>query len=109
MKTPICLIVAALAGTALLAPARADDPGRGLALADKRGCLECHALGWTNVGPGFADIATRYRYQAGTREMLVDKIRFGGAQHWGERFNMWPQTNVTEEEVYELVDWILQQ
>jgi cytochrome c len=105
----LCFLAAGLAGATLLAPARAVDPGRGLALADKRGCLECHAVGWTHVGPGFSAIAARYRHQANAREMLVDKVRFGGTQHWGERFNMWPQTNVTDEEVYELVDWVLEQ
>jgi len=100
---------AILAGAVSLAPALADDYARTLALAEQRGCLECHAIGWTNVGPGFAAIAVRYRHQPGAREILVDKIRFGGRQHWGERFNMWPQTNVSDEEVYELVDWILQQ
>jgi cytochrome c len=109
MNRAICLIGAGLASAALLAPARAVDSASGLALADKRGCLECHAVGWTHAGPSFSAIAARYRQQADAREMLVDKIRFGGARHWGERFNMWPQTNVTDEEVYELVDWVLAQ
>jgi cytochrome c len=102
-------VAAILAGAVALAPALADDDARTLALAEQRGCLECHAIGWTNVGPGFASVAARYRHQAGGREILVDKIRFGGKKHWGERFNMWPQTNVSDEEVYELVDWILRQ
>lgn len=100
---------AALATVASLTPAVAGDYSQGLALAEQRGCTECHAIGWTNVGPGFSAIATRYRHQPGAREMLVDKIRFGGRQHWGERFNMWPQTNLRDEEAYELIDWILQQ
>jgi cytochrome c len=109
MHKAIRFIGAAVSGFALLAPALAADPGRALFLADKRGCLECHAIGWRNVGPSFSAIAKRYRYQTGARAMLADKIRFGGTQHWGERFNMWPQTTVPDEEVYELVDWILQQ
>ena len=109
MKKLLCLLAAGLAGTVLLAPVSAVDAGSGLALADKRGCLECHAIGWTLVGPSFSSVAARYRQQTGAREMLVDKVRFGGAQHWGERFNMWPQTNLSDEEVYELVDWVLEQ
>jgi cytochrome c len=109
MYKPIRSIGAAAAGLALLTPALAADPNRALFLADKRGCLECHAIGYRNAGPSFVAIAARYRYQAGAREMLADKIRFGGTKHWGERFNMWPQTTVPDEEVYELVDWILQQ
>jgi cytochrome c len=61
------------------------------------------------VGPSFSAIATRYRHQPGLRDVLLDKIRYGGKQHWGERFNMWPQTNLSDEDAYELVDWILKQ
>ena len=109
MYKPIGLTGAAMAGLALLAQAIAADPNRAPFLADKRGCLECHAVGGSNVGPSFSAIAARYRYKAGARVMLEDKIRLGGAKHWGERFNMWPQTTVPDEEARELVDWILQQ
>jgi cytochrome c len=110
MHKPICFIgAAAVAGLALLAPALAADPNRAPFLAEKRGCMECHAIGSTNGGPSFPAIAVRYRYQEGAREMLVDKIRIGGVKHWGERFNMWPQYTVPDDEAHELVDWILQQ
>ena len=103
---PICLLT--VSGVAPFA-AQAVDPGRALRLAERKGCFECHAIGWTVVGPAFADIASRYRYDRTAREELVEKLRYGGTKHWGERFNMWPQTNLSDQEAYELVDWILQQ
>jgi cytochrome c len=109
MYKSICFIGGAVAGLALLAPALAADPGRAMFLTDMRGCLECHAIGSKSAGPSFSAIAARYRYQTGARDMLVDKVRFGGTKHWGERFNMWPQVVVTEEEASVMVEWILQQ
>jgi cytochrome c len=109
MHKPIYFMSAAVVGFALFASAFAGDTSRGLFLADKRMCLECHAVAVKNVGPSFSAIATRYRHEPGAREMLADKIRFGGAKHWGERFNMWPQVTVPDDELYDLVDWILQQ
>jgi cytochrome c len=109
MRKPIRFISAAAASFTLAASAVAGDPSRGLFLAEKRTCIECHSVTVKNVGPSFSAIAARYRHQPGAREMLVDKIRYGGTQHWGERFNMWPQTIVPDDELYDLVDWILQQ
>jgi cytochrome c551/c552 len=94
---------------AALRPALAEDPARAFRLAEEKGCFECHAIGWKLVGPAFTDVAARYRFDPQARELLVDKVRFGGKQHWGERFNMWPQTNLSDEETYVLVDWVLSQ
>jgi cytochrome c len=80
-----------------------------LALAERKGCFECHAVGWRLVGPAFTEVAARYRGKPDARDELVDKVRFGGSRHWGERFNMWPQTNLSDEEAYALVEWILEQ
>ena len=102
---PACLF-AALAASA---GAPAQSPAQALHLAEEKGCMECHAIGWKVVGPAFVDVATRYRYDPEARRTLVDKVRFGGKRHWGERFNMWPQTNLDDEEVTVLVDWILSQ
>jgi cytochrome c len=90
-------------------PAFADDPARGFRLAEEKGCFECHAIGWKLVGPAFTEVAERYRLDPQARDMLVGKVRFGDERHWGERFNMWPQTNLSDEEVYVLVDWVLSQ
>lgn len=104
-------LVIALLVTAVTAPLAlgAEDPSRALQLAQEKGCLECHAIGWTVVGPAFTDIAARYRHDPDARATLVDSIRSGGKRHWGERFNMWPQTSLSEAETSVLVDWILSQ
>jgi len=105
MTTAAPMLAAVLCVT--LPPALAEDPARAFHLAEAKGCFECHAIGWKLVGPAFTDVATRYRLDPQAREMLVDKVRFGGTRHWGERFSMWPQTNLGDEEAYVLVDWVL--
>jgi cytochrome c len=103
----LALSAAALAAT--FRPVVAEDPARAFRLAEEKGCFECHAIGWKHVGPAFTDVAARYRFDPGARDLLVDKLRFGGRQHWGERFNMWPQTNLSDEEAYALIEWVLSQ
>lgn len=97
---------------ALPVPAVADpaeDYASGFALAQRKGCFECHAIGRREVGPSFAAIAERYRFDLEGRLRLPFVVRGGGAGHWGERFVMWPQQQLTHQEARQLVDWILAQ
>ena len=103
------LAFGAAALAAALPPAVAVDPGRAFRRSEAKGCFECHAIGWKLVGPAFTDVAARYRFDRKTRDLLADKLRFGGEQHWGERFNMWPQANLSDEEAYVLIEWVLAQ
>ena len=81
----------------------------GYALANDKGCFECHALGRTEVGPSFAAVARHYRFDPEGRKRLPYVIRGGSAGHWGDRFAMWPQAGLSDEEVRQLVDWVLSQ
>jgi cytochrome c len=105
-------IIRLSAGAALLiaaTPALSADFDRGYALARQKGCLECHALGYRDVGPSFRSIAQRYRFDHSGRERLPQVIRGGSAGHWGERFVMWPQVQLSNPEVQQLIEWILSQ
>ena len=81
----------------------------GYELAREKGYFDCHALGRTEVGPAFQAIARRYRFDAHAREHLPYVVRGGSAGHWGDRFAMWPQPNLSDAEVEELVEWVLSQ
>jgi cytochrome c len=87
----------------------AEDFDRGYQLAESKGCFDCHALGYTDIGPSFRAIAQRYRFDPEHQDRLPYIIRGGSAGHWGERFVMWPQVRLTNQEVGQLVDWILSQ
>ncbi|MBK8015469.1 MAG: cytochrome C [Betaproteobacteria bacterium] len=109
MRNPIFFVCAMVASFALVAAADAEDYGRGLFLTQKRMCFECHSVTLRNVGPSFEAVAARYRYNPWARDILADKIRHGSEGHWGDRFEMWPQEVVPDDELHVLVDWILQQ
>jgi cytochrome c len=102
-------VVCGLALAGIAAADSADDYGRGFALAMRKGCFECHAIGRREVGPSFVAIAEQYRFDLEGRERLPLVVRGGSAGHWGERFVMWPQTQLTSEEAKQLVDWVLAQ
>jgi cytochrome c len=87
----------------------AEDFDRGYRLAEEKGCFDCHALGYTDAGPSFRAIAQRYRFDPEYVALLPFIIRGGSAGHWGERFVMWPQRGLTDQEVEVLVDWIMSQ
>ena len=89
--------------------AAADQFDRGYQLAERKGCFDCHALGYKDVGPSFRAIAQRYRFDPEHQDRLPYIIRGGSAGHWGERFVMWPQVPLSDAEVNELVAWILSQ
>jgi cytochrome c len=108
VKRTICLLVAAVTPTLALAGA-GEDFDRGYELAGTKGCLECHALSYAYIGPSFRALAERYRLDPDYRARLPYIIRGGSAGHWGERFVMWPQPHLTNEEMKVLVDWVVSQ
>jgi cytochrome c len=105
------LVSAALTSVCWLASqVNADDWWeRGYRLAGEKGCFECHAIGHDYVGPSFRSVAERHRLSPETRAELADVVRAGSRGHWGERFEMWPQVHLREDEVQLLVDWVMAQ
>lgn len=75
-------------------------------LARKNGCLSCHGLVHKQVGPGFAQIAERYRGDSDAPARLTDKIREGSVGTWG-RVIMPRQAHVSEADARALAQWVL--
>lgn len=89
------------------APAKAAAaPAVGKALAEKTGCLACHGIANRLVGPGLAEVASRYAKTSGAEARLLKIIRDGGAGAWGQ-IPMPPQPQLKEEDAASLVKWIL--
>ena len=76
------------------------------ALAEKHGCLGCHAAAAKLVGPAYRDVAAKYAGDANAAVALVLSIRNGGSGKWGE-ISMPPQKQVTEADAKKLARWIL--
>ena len=108
MKIKVCAL-AALAVPLVALADTGDDFDRGLKLAEQKGCFDCHTLGRSYIGPSFAAIAQHYRRNPQDRDQLPYIIRGGSAGHWGNRFIMWPRANLSDQEVRQLVSWILSQ
>lgn len=76
------------------------------AAAKKNNCVACHAIDKKVVGPAWADVAKKYKGDAGAAAHLDGVISKGGKGVWGP-MPMPPNPKVTAEERKELVDFVL--
>ena len=102
----------------LAAQQRAFGPVRGIdtgerkktdelaALAHKAGCMGCHGATTRVVGPSLAEIAAKYRSEAGAEARLFAKVKEGSQGAWGT-VPMPPHPHVQEGDIRSLVRWIL--
>ena len=78
------------------------------ALAQKSDCMSCHGMVHAQIGPGFAQIAARYRGDADAPARLAGKIRNGSVGAWG-RVIMPRHPQLTEADALALARWVLSQ
>ena len=74
-------------------------------LASKNTCLACHGIDRKLVGPGFNEIANKYKSDAAATSYLAGKIRQGGQGVWGA--TPMPPSTVSGAEAQKLAQWIL--
>ena len=86
--------------------AMAADPPASEALATRNGCMVCHAVDKKVIGPGFKEIAAKYRNDKGVAANLAQKVKQGGKGVWGDML-MPPNTHVKDEDISAMVAWIL--
>ena len=67
-------------------------------LAQKSGCLNCHAADTKKVGPAFKDVAAKYKGQADAEAKLAAEIS-GAKGH--------PAVKASPDDVKSLVKWVL--
>lgn len=77
----------------------------GLALAQSKGCLSCHAVESKLIGPAYKDVAKKYAGDKGAEDRLVQKVVKGGSGSWGNV--PMPGGLATETEARVLVKWVL--
>lgn len=95
------LVLAALAGAIVSAPALANEE-----LAKKYACTACHAIDKKLVGPAYKEVAAKNRNDKGAEARLIEKVKKGGQGVWGQ-VPMPPNSQVPDEDVKKLVKWIL--
>jgi cytochrome c len=82
------------------------DPAAAEALAKKSNCVACHSVDKKIVGPGFKEVAAKYKGDATAEEKLIAKVKQGGQGVWGP-VPMPPNPQLKDEDVKTLVHWIL--
>lgn len=76
--------------------------------SDELGCMRCHGMVNKFVGPGFAQIAARYRGDPTASARLRHTIRQGSVGTWGSVI-MPRQPQVSEADAELLAEWVLGQ
>lgn len=74
-------------------------------LLEASSCTACHGMGEKIVGPGFSQVAERYRNQVGAVDFLAGKIRSGGSGSWGD-VPMPPQRQLSEADARRVATWL---
>ena len=82
------------------------DMAAGQALAQKSGCMACHAVDKKLVGPALNDIAKKYKGNSKAEEMLIAKVTKGGSGVWGT-IPMPPNAAVKPAHMKTLINWVL--
>ena len=70
--------------------------------------MTCHGIAHKQVGPGFAQVAERYRQDPTAPARLASRIQTGSVGQWG-RVVMPRQAQVSEAEARVLAEWVLGQ
>lgn len=96
-------IIAALLSLGMLAAGQTLASEK---LAQSSGCLTCHAVDRKVLGPGFKEIAAKYRNDKAAEDKLVKKVKAGGSGVWGS-VPMPPNAHVKEGDIKVIVHWVL--
>jgi cytochrome c551/c552 len=77
-----------------------------MGLAKQYACVACHGASNKIVGPGFTEIAARYKGDNTAESSLIAKVKNGTSGAWGA-IPMPAQAQVKDEDIKVLVGWIL--
>lgn len=80
-------------------------------LAKSSGCLKCHAVDKTKVGPSYKNVAIKYKGKADAEESITKFITTGPKVKMGEGMELTHEIINTSDkgEIKNLVGWILSQ
>jgi len=97
------LLAVVTAGSLMMAGQAAADQ----ALAQKSGCLACHGVDKKVLGPGFKDVAAKYKGDKGAEAKLIAKVKKGGSGVWGPMPMPANSPQVKDGDIKSIVKWIL--
>ena len=97
------LLMVVTAGSLMIAGQAAADQ----ALAQKSGCLACHGVDKKVLGPGFKDVAAKYKGDKAAEGKLVAKVKKGGSGVWGPIPMPANSPQVKDADIQSIVKWVL--
>jgi len=83
----------------------AVDADKAKGIAGKNACMSCHGINNKIVGPGFNEIANKYKGNKSAVATLVKKVKVGGSGVWGT--TPMPPNNLSDADAKLVVEWIL--
>lgn len=98
---PVMPVVVA-AAPAAAAPAAG---GTALDMLKKNSCTACHGVSNKIIGPGFTQIAAKYKGDAGAEARLIGVVKNGGGGNWGG--SMPAHGNLKDADIKTMIQWIL--
>jgi cytochrome c len=108
MKHQLTLSFIAVIGVAALAfTATSSYAATGAELAQKNGCLACHAIDKKVLGPSYKDVAKKYKGNADAVAMLSKKIKEGSTGVWGPIPMPANGPKVNDADIKVLAEWVL--
>ena len=75
-------------------------------LATKHACMTCHKVDAKLIGPGFKEVAAKYKGDKTAEAKLVSKVKQGGSGAWGS-IPMPPHPQVPDADIKTVVQWVL--
>ncbi len=75
-------------------------------LLKKNACTACHAVDKKLVGPGYKEVAAKYKGQKDAAAKLADNVKKGSQGAWGP-IPMPPNPNVSDADVNAMIKFIL--
>ena len=105
MREQLIFLLLALSLTgAMPTAAKADE-----AIAQKAGCLGCHAVGKKIVGPPYRDVAAKYRDNPFATSILSAKVRNGAGKRQPIPMPPHDQQKISDADLKTVIEWILKQ
>ena len=77
----------------------------GAVLVANNACKTCHAIDQKIIGPSYNQVANKYTNEAGMRDELAHKIKYGGYGRWGQV--RMPAQNVSLNDATQMANYIL--
>lgn len=72
----------------------------------KSDCFTCHSVTAKIIGPAYNDVAKKYRNMPGVEDVLVAKVKAGGAGTWGA-IPMVAHPQLSDAQLHAMVKWVL--